>query len=44
VASAVLDEAAVEELRGWHFVRGDAQSTVPALTIAACRCGAEFVD
>jgi hypothetical protein len=22
---AVLDEAAVEELRGWHFVRGDAK-------------------
>ena len=30
---ALLDEAAVEELRGWRFVRADAKSTVPELTI-----------
>lgn len=41
---AVLDEAAVEELRGWHFVRGDAQSTVPALTIVRVPMRYEFVD
>ncbi|TGW20551.1 energy transducer TonB [Stenotrophomonas maltophilia] len=30
---ALLDEAAVDELRGWPFVRAEAESTVPELTI-----------
>ena len=41
---AVLDEAAVEELRGWHFLRGDAQSTVPALTIVRVPMRYELVE
>jgi periplasmic protein TonB len=41
---AVLDEAAVEELRGWHFVRGDPQSTVPALTIVRVPMRYELVE
>lgn len=40
----VLDEAAVEELRGWHFLRGDAQSTVPALTIVRVPMRYELVE
>lgn len=40
----VLDEAAVEELRGWHFVRGGAQSTVPALTIVRVPMRYELVE
>ncbi|WP_439448009.1 energy transducer TonB [Stenotrophomonas sp. ATs4] len=41
---AVLDEAAVDELHGWHFVRGDAKSTVPALTIVRVPMRYELVE
>jgi TonB family protein len=41
---AVLDEAAVEELRGWRFVRGDTGSPVPALTIVRVPMRYEFVE
>lgn len=30
---AVLDEAAVEEVRRWHFIRNEVQGAVPALSV-----------
>ncbi|HEL4234966.1 TPA: energy transducer TonB [Stenotrophomonas maltophilia] len=41
---ALLDEAAVEELRGWRFVRADAKSTVPELTIVRVPMRYELVE
>jgi TonB family protein len=41
---AVLDEAAVQELRGWRFVRGDDTGPVPALTIVRVPMRYELVE
>ncbi|HDS1581068.1 TPA: energy transducer TonB [Stenotrophomonas maltophilia] len=41
---ALLDEAAVEELRGWHFIRADAKSTVPELTLVRVPMRYELVE
>ncbi|PSM14759.1 energy transducer TonB [Stenotrophomonas maltophilia] len=41
---SVLDEAAVEELRGWRFTRTDAKSAVPELSIVRVPMRYEFVE
>lgn len=41
---AVLDEAAVEELRGWRFTRTDAKSAVPELSIVRVPMRYELVE
>ncbi len=41
---ALLDEAAVDDLRGWPFVRAEAESTVPELTIARVPMRYELVE
>lgn len=41
---ALLDEAAVEELRGWHFIRTDTKGTVPELSIARVPMRYELVE
>lgn len=40
----LLDEAAVEELRGWRFTRADATGTVPALSLVRVPMRYEFVE
>ncbi|XFC37686.1 hypothetical protein ACEF39_000654 [Stenotrophomonas indicatrix] len=41
---ALLDEAAAEELRSWHFIRTDTKSTVPELGIARVPMRYELVE
>jgi TonB family protein len=41
---ALLDEAAVDELRGWRFIRTDTKSTVPELSIARVPMRYELVE
>ncbi len=41
---ALLDEAAVEELRSWRFTRTDTKSTVPELSIARVPMRYELVE
>lgn len=41
---ALLDEAAVEELRGWRFTRTDTKGAVPELSIARVPMRFELLD
>lgn len=41
---ALLDEAAVEELRSWRFIRTDTKGTVPELSIARVPMRYELVE
>lgn len=40
----LLDEAAVEELRGWRFTRADATGAVPALSLVRVPMRYEYVE